>query len=85
MSIVSSIVSSKVFLGHPKSQSNPKTRDAWQGVYNGMVVFDPTVVEAQLDAAKKMFQEVKKQGKEVLVICEKELYKSEIEALSENV
>lgn len=85
MSVVTDIVSSKVFLGHPKSQSNPKTRDARQGVFKWMVVFDPLIIAEQLLKAKEMFQEAKRHGKEVLVICEKELYKTEIEKLAEDI
>ena len=82
MSTVQDIINAKVFLGYPKNKSNPKTRDHWLGVHNGMVVFNPEVVQTQIDAAKKMFQNVKTANKEILVICEKELYKEEVEALA---
>ena len=83
MSVNQDIIDSKVFIGHPKNQSNPKTRDWWLGVYNGQVVFDPAVIENQLKKAKEVFEEAKKHNKDVLVICEKELYKDDIAALSE--
>lgn len=50
-----------------------------------MVVFDPTILSEQLEKAKAIFQEAKKHNKEILVICEKELYKEEIEALANKV
>lgn len=84
MSVTQDIINAKAFVGHPKNQSNPKTRDAWLGVYNKQVVFDPAVVEDQLNAAKKAVQNAKKHNQDVLVICEKELFKEEIATLAEN-
>lgn len=84
MSVTQDIVRTKAFVGHPKNQSNPKTRDAWLGVYNQQVVFDPSVIEEQLNAAKKAVQETKKRNQDILVICEKELFKWEIATLAEN-
>jgi len=83
MSVTNDIIDAKVFLGHPKNQSNPKTRDFWLGIANGQVVINPEVIEEQLNTAKKVFAEAKKANKQVLVICEKELYKHEIEVLAE--
>lgn len=48
-----------------------------------MVIFDPAVVEEQIKTARSMFIEAKKANKEVLVICEKEMYKEEVEKLAE--
>ena len=53
------------------------------GTHNGMVIFDPEVVTKQIEQAQKMFAEAKKANKEVLVICEKEVYKQEVEKLAE--
>lgn len=83
MSVTQDIIDAKVFLGHPKNYSNPKTRDAWLWIHNGMVVFNPEVVEDQIKAGKSMFAEAKKANKQVLVICEKEMYKEEVEKLAE--
>ena len=85
MSVTQDIINAKAFVGHPKNQSNPKTRDAWLGVYNKQVIFDPKVLEDQLNTAKKIVQDAKKHNKDILVICEKELFKDEIATLAENV
>ncbi len=85
MSVVQNIVNKKVFLWHPKNHSNPKTRDAWLWVQNGMVVFNPDVLAKQLEDAKSLFAAVKKSNKEVLVICEKEVYKGQVEELAASV
>lgn len=83
MVAVQELIDNKVFLGHPKNTSNPKTRDSWMGTHNGMVIFDPETVAKQIEAASKMFADAKKNNKEILVICEKEVYKQEVEKLAE--
>lgn len=83
MVAVQELINNKVFLGHPKNTSNPKTRDSWMWTHNGMVIFDPETVTEQIAKAQKMFSEAKKANKEVLVICEKEVYKQEVEKLAE--
>lgn len=47
-----------------------------------MVVFDPEVVGQQIQTAKEIFQAAKKANKEVLLICQKEIYKEEVEQLA---
>lgn len=84
MSVTTDIIDAKVFLGHPKNKSNPKTRDSWLGIAQGQVIFDPDVVKDQLAVAKKLIADAQKTNKEILIICEKELYKTEIETLSES-
>jgi len=82
MSIAADIVKAKVFVGQPKNKSNPKTSDSWMGVVNGMVVFDPSLIEEQLKVAKTLISDTKKSNGQILVICEKSLYKEELETLS---
>jgi len=84
MSVTQDIINAKVFIGHTKNQSNPKTRDAWLGVYNKQVIFNPSFIEKQLENARNIISETKKQNKEVLIICEKELFKEEIVTLAES-
>ncbi len=78
MTTTQAIIDAKAFVGHPKNQSNPKTREFWLGVHEGTVIFSPEIIEKQIAIAKKTFQDMKKQNKEILVICEKELYKDQI-------
>ena len=83
MSVATDIQKSMVFLWHPKNKSNPKTSDFWLWVHNGMVILDPAVIEQQISDAKKQVSSVKKSNKQILVICEKTVYKDELEKLSE--
>lgn len=48
-----------------------------------MVILDPAVIEQQISDAKKQVSSVKKSNKQILVICEKTVYKDELEKLSE--
>lgn len=83
MTTTQAIIDAKAFVGHPKNQSNPKTREFWLGIHDGVVMFSPEVIEQQVAHAKKTFQEMKKQGKEILIICEKELFKDQVAVLAE--
>lgn len=79
-----STANAQLYIGHPKNVSNPKTRDHWLDVYNGVVVFDPQVVHAQLNEARDQIRKAKEANKDILVLCEKDLYKEEIEVLAES-
>jgi ribosomal protein S2 len=83
MSVVLDLVKANVFVGQPKNKSNPKTSDNWLDIQNGMVVFDPNIIADQLESAKKKLQEAKKSNKQILVLCEKSLYKEELEILAD--
>lgn len=76
------IMQNHLHVGALKNESNPKTRKYWLGVDNGITVINPELIASQLDHAKKKIQEAKKAGKEVLVVCEKAMYASEIVALA---
>lgn len=83
MTTTQAIIDAKAFVGHPKNQSNPKTREYRLGVHEGVVIFNPEVIQTQVATAKKTFQEMKKQNKEILIICEKELFKDQVAVLAE--
>lgn len=83
MSLIQDIIDNKLYVGHPKNQSNPKTRASWAGVYNGQVIFDPAIIADQLQAAKKIVQEAVSKKKTVLILWDKEIYKDELAVLAE--
>jgi hypothetical protein len=45
-------------------------------------VFDEDTVATQIEKAKALFQSAKQNNVDVLILCEKEIYKTEIETLS---
>lgn len=83
MSLIQDIIDKKIFVGHPKNQSNPKTRASWAGVYNGQVMFDPAVIEEQLQTAKKIVQAAVAKKKTILILGDKEICKDEVAAIAE--
>lgn len=80
---IDQIVGAKAYLGEMKRNSNPKTQKFWLWVQKDMVIINPETILAQLEAAKQKVQEAKKAKKEILIICEKSLYRKEIQELSE--
>lgn len=80
---VKQIVDAQVHIGTLKSEAHPKTRDFRVDIINNIVVLNPEMIAKQLDNAKKKVQDAKKEGREVLVVCEKKMYADEIRQLSE--
>lgn len=81
MSILDNVIDAKAYVGTLKRYSNPKTEKYWLNVQNWVVVINPETVVAQLEAAKTRIAELKKEWKQILVICEKSFYREEIEQL----
>lgn len=79
------IVDNHLHVGSLKRESNPKTRKYQIDNINGLTIINPDTIIIQLEAAKAKFQEAKQAKKEILVICEKSLYASEVEKLSSEV
>jgi ribosomal protein S2 len=48
-----------------------------------MVILNPETIASQIETAKSMFADAKKANKQILVICEKEMFKQELEELGE--
>ena len=80
---VKDIVDAQVHIGTLKNEAHPKTSKYRLEIVNNVVVLDPELVLQQLDKAKAKVQEVKKSGKDILLVCEKKMYADEIKALWE--
>jgi len=80
---VKDIVEAQVHVGTLKNEAHPKTSKYRLEVVNNVVVLDPELILEQLNKAKAKVQEVKKSGKDVLLVCEKKMYADEIKALWE--
>lgn len=78
---IQQIIDSKSYVWTLKKLACPKTRKYWIDQQANMVLIDPEVVVGQLEAAKAKISDAKKAGKDVLVICEKSIYREEIAAL----
>ena len=77
------IVAAQAHIGTLKNEAHPKTSKYWSEVTNGVVVINPDVIVEQLETAKKKVADAKAAGKEILVVCEKKMYASELESLAE--
>ncbi len=85
MSNIEKIIEAKLYLGDLKKRSNPKTRDYWLDVKNGLVLFDPEIILKQLDFAKAKIAELKKEGKSILIVSDKLLYKENVETIAQEM
>lgn len=79
---IDQIVNSQVHVGTLKSEAHPKTRQYRLDVIDGMVVFNPEIIVAQLEQAREKVQKAKKSGQSVLIVCEKKMYAQELEKLA---
>lgn len=80
---VDNVLAAKCHVWTLKSKSNPKTRQYWLDVKNGIVVINPEAIASQLESAKQKVAQAKNDWKEILIVCEKTLFREEIEQLSE--
>ncbi len=80
---VKQIVDAQVHVGTLKSEAHPKTSDFRVDVVNNIVVLNPEMILQQLDNAKKKVQSAKKDGKSILLVCEKKMYADEVKKLWE--
>lgn len=76
------IVDNQLHVGSLLKESSPKTRKFWSDAAKGIVILDPDTIVKQLEAARAQVQEAKKNNKNILVVCDKVVYKEELEALS---
>ena len=77
------VIASNMHVGNLKKLASTKTRSFWLEVSQGIVVIDPEKIVSALEAAKEKFLAAKKEGKEVLLLCEKTLLADEVPALAE--
>lgn len=80
---VKDIVDAQVHIGTLKSEAHPKTSKYRLEIVNNVVVLDPEMILDQLNKARAKVQEVKKSGKDILLVCEKKMYADEMKALWE--
>jgi len=79
---IDQVMDAQVCFGSLKNESHPKNSQYWLGVVSGIVIFDPEIVIKQLESAKAKIKKAKDSGKDVLVVCEKKMYASELETLA---
>ena len=72
----------KVHIATLKNEAHPKTQQHRAAVINGLVVINPEDIKQQLESAREKIQTAKKEGKQILVVSEKQMYMEELEVLA---
>lgn len=78
------IVSNYMHVGSLKNETNPKTRKYHLAIDSGMTILDTDLLQEQLDNARKKIQNAQKENKQVLVVCEKSMYREELSDLAKS-
>lgn len=73
------VMDAQVHLGSLKNESHPKTSPYWAEVTKGLVVINPEVIAEQINKVHEKLTQAKKEGKEILVVCEKKMYAQDLE------
>jgi small subunit ribosomal protein S2 len=81
---IQKIIDNKLYIGTLKKFANPKTKKYWLDVKNNVVLINPEVIAQQLENAKNKVHSYLKEGKDILVLHDKLLYKEELEQLCES-
>lgn len=77
------ILNAQAHVGTLKNEAHPKTKEYRAWVVNDIVVIDPEKLLIQIENAHKKIEQAKKDGKSILVVCEKKMYAEELAALCE--
>jgi len=78
--LVKELVDNKVYLWTTKSDYFPKISDSvvlWEK--NKQIVLDPEKIASLLEESKKIIDEVKNDGKNIVVILDKEVFREDVE------
>jgi len=73
------VIDAQAHLGSLKNESHPKTSPYRAEVTKGLVVINPETIAEQINTVHERLSQAKKEGKEILVVCEKKMYAQEIE------
>lgn len=82
MSEVKQLFELGAHLGHKKNRLHPKSRKFIYKIINGVSIIDLTLTVGQLDAAKKVLAQAKKDGKSLLVVATKKVAAQYVAELS---
>jgi small subunit ribosomal protein S2 len=82
MSEVKQLFELGAHLGHKKNRLHPKSRKFIYKIINGVSIIDLTLTVGQLDAAKKVLTQAKKEGKSLLVVATKKVAAQYVAELS---
>ena len=82
--LVNAIVDNKLYLWTPKATYFPKVTDfAVLGEKNNQIVIDPSKIAEALEKVKNLIAQYKTEGKDIVIVFDKEAFRSDIEKLCE--
>jgi len=82
--LVKAVVDNKLYLGTPKSKYFPKITDnVVLGEKNRQIVIDPAKIAEALEKVKEVIAAAKKEGKDIVVVFDKEAFRDDVEKLCE--
>ncbi|MBS8121798.1 30S ribosomal protein S2 [Candidatus Vampirococcus lugosii] len=81
---VDSVVGAKSYVGTLKRFANPKTRKYWADVRDGLVIINPEYILSQLKIARERIQSAKNEGKDILLVSDKVIFRDEIKDICES-
>ncbi len=81
--LIEALVKHHVHLGSIVKHAHPKTSRYWSGTENNMVILDAEKVAEQIESAKKLIDEYRKENKTILLVCEKHVLLKDIEIVVE--
>jgi small subunit ribosomal protein S2 len=76
---IQNIIDNKLYVGTLRKYANPKTKKYWAGIINDVVVINPEYIQKQLEKAREKVQNYLNEGKEILVLHDKLLFKEDVE------
>ena len=82
---VKDVIDAQAHIGTLKSEAYPKTNKYWAAVQNWIVVINPESIVNQIQTAKEKIQKARAEGKNILVVCEKKMYATELAKLGDTL
>ncbi len=75
------LLQNKALLGSIKKHAHPKTSRFWAGEENNTIILDAEKVAEQIENAKTLIAEYRKENKTILLVCEKFIVLDDVEEI----
>ncbi|MFA7284601.1 MAG: 30S ribosomal protein S2 [Candidatus Absconditabacterales bacterium] len=82
--LTEAMLQNHVHLGSIVKHAHPKTSRYRSGTENNMIILDAEKVGEQIESAKKLIEDYRKENKTILLVCEKHVVLKDIEYIVEN-
>lgn len=76
------IIENQLHIGSLQKESSPKTRKFWADTAKGIAILNPDTIIAQLKNAREKVKEAQSNNQNIMIVCDKVVYKSELEAIA---